>query len=141
MKGMDPLLQLEFRSLQYKISLKQFNYDKDDPIEQKYEYVTRSEETFIPDQNDIDQNSIVEPIKPKDSQKNLVFMVGEVKPYFEFNAERSIDGERLNPFERKMSDSEFQYEPCHFILLKNTLEDLCLRFGYEKEKNGIIHTH
>ena len=70
--------------------------------------------------------------------KNLVFMVWEVKLYFEFNAERSIDGERLNPFERKMSDSEFQYEPCHFILLKNTLEDLCLRFGYEKGKNGII---
>lgn len=49
MKGMDLLLQLEFRSLQYKISLKPFNYDKDDPIEQKYEYVTRSEEIFMPD--------------------------------------------------------------------------------------------
>ena len=65
-------------------------------------------------------------------------MVGEVKPYFEFNAERSIDGEKLNPFERKMNDLEFQYEPCHYNLLKSTLEELCVRFGYKNEKEGIV---
>ena len=138
MKGFDPLLLFELRKLQYKIKLKKINYDKDDPIETNYENITRSENTFLPDQFDIDQNSIKETTKTKESQKNLVFMVGEVKPYFEFNAERSIDGEKLNPFERKMNDLEFQYEPCHYNLLKSTLEELCLRFGYKNEKEGII---
>lgn len=37
-----------------------------------------------------------------------------------------------------MSDSEFQYEPCHYHLLKRAIDDLYLRFGYEKVKKLLL---
>ena len=40
-----------------------------------------------------------------------------------------------------MDDLEFRYQPCHFNLLKKTLEDLCERFGYTTEKESIVECY
>lgn len=141
MVGLDPCLQFELRNLKYKIKLNQINNEKSDPIATQFDHMERNSETFIVEEEEQHINSEVQPILIQHAQNNLVFMIGNVKPYFEFNAERSIDGLTLFPFERKMDDLEFRYQPCHFNLLKKTLEDLCERFGYTTEKESIVECY
>ena len=137
--GLDPILRLKFKELGYKIKLKQINAEKNDPIVNDLVLVGRNIEDFAPSEDDENQNSVIDPpILNQPHQTNLVFLVGNVNPYFEFNENRSIDGQILYPFERKMSDQEFLYEPGHYNLLKSTLIGLCKRFGYDDNVDSIV---
>ena len=135
--GLNPSIRLNLNEIGFKIKFSKQNKDANDPFINTYETVNRNG-TFEGTQGDIRQNEIIE---PKKCQKNISFMANGIEPHFSFNSNRSIDGTKLNPFERKLSDYEFQYEPGHFVLLKQTLIELCNRFDYSDKVDDIINCY
>lgn len=135
--GLDPFIRLKFEELGYKIKFKQIIAQQNDPINSTAPLTTRDITDFEPSENDTNQNSIETQTLINATQRNLVFIVGNITPHFAYNVNRSINNEKINHFERKMSDIEFQFEPGHFILLKTILTELCKRFGYEDKKEMV----
>ena len=133
--GLDPSIRLKLNELGYKIKLKQITNEATDPMNSDSISIDRNEDNFESTYNDANANSIT---SHASTQKNLVFMVGNVESFYPFNTNRSIDDTKLFPFERKMEDIEFQYEPGHFLLLKTTLTELIKRLGYEKYDKSIL---
>lgn len=112
--GLNPSIRLKLHEFGFKAKFSTKNKEIDNPFAKSYEEINRND-TFVGTEEDISEN---EKVEPRNDQKNIAFMVNGVDPYFSFNANRSIDGSILFPFERKLTDYEFQYDPGHFILLK-----------------------
>lgn len=137
--GLNPFIRLKFKELGYKVKLNQIITEKNDPMNKEIASIDRNDNLFKVNDDDKEMNSIIKPLPdPSNEQNNLIFMVGKIDPYFKFNVNRSIDDTKLLPFERKMKDLEFQYEPGHFLLLKNTLKSLCKRLGYNDKAEMVI---
>lgn len=132
--GLDPILTLKMHDIGFRYVIDNKKNNEDDLFSEEYEDVTR-QNAFDGSSFDLEINDV---IQPKSTQKNIVFMFGESDPYFDFNEYRSIDSVKLLPFERRMDDSEFLYEPGHFVLLEQCLNDLCDRFDYADKKDDIL---
>lgn len=132
--GLDPILSFKMHDIGFKYVVDNKASYENDLFSEKYESIRR-ENAFNGSHNDSERNDM---IQPKSSQKNILFMFGESDPHFDFNEFRSIDSVKLLPFERKMDDSEFLYEPGHIALLEQCLNDLCDRFDYSDKKDDIL---
>ena len=135
--GLDPVLMITLHDVGFRIEIDPQKNCSDDLFIEEFEDAER-DNAFVENQYDSEENNVVQ---EKQNQRNIAFMFNEEEPYFQFNEFRSIDGMKLHPFERKMTDIEFLYEPGHYALLEQSLADICDRFDYTDKKEAIIQCY